>query len=101
MDYTQKQALPLIELTDEDTGLTCSDARDGFHFIALTALERSTLPDIVSINRPYKSSPKHESEYFATEDDGPIVSKFFFIFVFFLNSFNIIVYIFKFRLILM
>lgn len=54
MDYSQRQALPLIELTAEDSGLSCSDARDGYHFIALTALERSTLPDVVSMKRPDK-----------------------------------------------
>lgn len=54
MDYSQRQALPLIELTAEDSQLSCSDARDGYHFIALTALERSTLPDVVSMKRPDK-----------------------------------------------
>lgn len=71
MDYSQRQALPLIELTPEDTGLKTSDARDGFHFIALAALERTTLPDIVSVNRPDKSPNPNVSQ-----DIDQIVSKF-------------------------
>lgn len=49
MDYPQKQALPLIELTAEESDLPCSEARDGYHFIALTALERNKIPDVVSV----------------------------------------------------
>lgn len=71
MDYSQRQALPLIELTAEDSRLSCSDARDGYHFIALTALERSTLPDVVTMKRPDKLPRILETK---TDDIHQIVS---------------------------
>lgn len=71
MDHPQRQAFPLIELTAEDSGLSCSDARDGYHFIALTALERSTLPDIVTMKRPDKLPEFIKTK---TEDIHQIVS---------------------------